>query len=95
MALFLNQQIEHVWQLVSSSAFLFNYFFLGPHPWYMEIPGLGVKSELAHATATATLDLSGLCDLHHRPWQCWILNPLSEARDGTCVLVDTSQIHFH
>ena len=22
-----------------------------------------------------------LCDLHHSSWQCWILNPLSQARD--------------
>ena len=28
------------------------------------------------------------CDLHHSSQQCWILNPLSEARDGTCVLMD-------
>ena len=28
-------------------------------------------------------------------WQCWILNPLSEARDRTCGLMDTSQIPFH
>ena len=26
--------------------------------------------------------------------ECWILNPLSEARDGTCVLMDPSQICF-
>ena len=32
--------------------------------------------------------------LHHSSWQCQIPNPLSEARDGTCVLTDTSQIHF-
>ena len=26
--------------------------------------------------------------------QCWILNPVSKARDWTCVLMDPSQIHF-
>ena len=26
-----------------------------------------------------------------QPWQCQILNPPSEARDQTCVLMDTSQ----
>ena len=31
----------------------------------------------------------------HSSQQCWILNPLSEARDRTCVLMDTSRIHFH
>ena len=51
--------------------------FLGPHSWHMEIPSLGVKSELqlpAYATATSTPDLSRICDLHHSSWQCWILN---------------------
>ena len=27
-------------------------------------------------------------------WQCQKLNPLSEARDQTCVLMDTSQAHY-
>ena len=31
---------------------------------------------------------------NHSSWQDWILNPLSEARDRTCILVDTSQIPF-
>ena len=35
-----------------------------------------------------------ICDLHHSLWQCQIVNPLSETRDRTCILVDTSQIHF-
>ena len=42
--------------------------FLGPHPWHMEVPRLGVKSELqlpAYATATAMPDPSCLYDLHH------------------------------
>ena len=30
-----------------------------------------------------------------QPQQCWILNPLSKARDQTCVFTDTSQIRFH
>ena len=30
-----------------------------------------------------------------QPQQCGILNPLSEARDQTCILMVTSQIHFH
>ena len=31
---------------------------------------------------------------HHSSRQCRILNPRSEARDWTCVLMDTSQISF-
>ena len=52
----------------------------------MEVPGLGVESELqllAYTTATATPDPSRIFDLHQSSWQCWILNPLSEARDRT------------
>ena len=39
----------------------------GVHLWQMEVPRLGVESELqllAYATATAILDLSCICDLH-------------------------------
>ena len=53
-------------------------------PWHMEVPGLGVKSELqllAYSIATAMPDLSHICDLDCSLWQCQILNPLSEARD--------------
>ena len=63
--------------------------------WYMEVPRLGVILELqlpAYATATATPDLSHVCDLHHSSQQHEILNPLSKARDGTCMLMDTSQV---
>ena len=72
-------------------------FFLGPHLRHMEVPRLGVESELqlpAYATATATQDLSHLCDRHRSSRPCWILNPLSEARDRTHILVDTSRVHF-
>jgi len=72
--------------------------FLGPHSKHMEIPRLGVESELqllAYATATATPDPSHVCDLHHSSWQCQILNPLIEARNRTCNLTAPSQISFH
>ena len=32
--------------------------------------------------------------IHHRSQQRQILNPLSEARDGTYIFMDTSWIHF-
>ena len=41
---------------------------LGPHAWHMEVPRLGVESELqllAYATAIAMLDLSHICNLHY------------------------------
>uniref|UniRef100_A0A8D0PDY6 Odorant binding protein 2B n=1 Tax=Sus scrofa TaxID=9823 RepID=A0A8D0PDY6_PIG len=54
--------------------------------------GVGVQLELqlpAYATATAMPDPSHICNLHHSSRQCQILNPLSEARDRTHVLLDT------
>ena len=39
-------------------------------------------------------DLSHVCDLHHSSRQRQILNPLSEARDQTRILMDTSQVHY-
>ena len=50
----------------------------------MEVPRLGVELELqllAYTTAIVTLDPNHVCSLHHSPQHCWILNPLSEARD--------------
>ena len=56
----------------------------------MEVPRLGMESELqllVHTAAVATRD----ADLQEH----WILNPLSEARDGTHFLMDTSGVLFH
>ena len=33
-------------------------------------------------------------NLHHSSWQCWILNPLSEARNGTRVLIGATWVGF-
>ena len=50
----------------------------------------------AYATATATPDpsRSHICNLHHSSEQCRILNPLSRARDQTCILMDISQVPY-
>ena len=63
----------------------------------MEVLRLGVELELQlpiYTTARALQDLSHICDLHHSSWQCQIINPLSEARDQTYILMDNSHIHF-
>ena len=63
----------------------------------MEVPRLGVEPELqlpACAIATATWDQSLICNLYYSSWSLWLLNPLSEARDWTHILMDTSRIHF-
>ena len=69
--------------------------FLGPRLWHTDVPRPGVRSELqlpVYTTATAIRDLSCLCDLHHSSQQRQILNPLSEARDRTPILMDTSYV---
>ena len=74
------------------------FFFLGPYPQHMEVPKLGVKSELqlpAYTTAIAMPDLSCICALRCSSQQCQILNSLSEARDGSRILMDTSWVHYH
>ena len=55
----------------------FVFVFLGPHLQHMAVPRLGVESEIqlpAYTTATATWDLSRICNLHYSSWQCQILN---------------------
>ena len=67
----------------------------GLHRQHMEVPGLGVKLQLqlpAYTRVTATPALSRVCDLHNSSQQHWILDPLSEARDRTYSLMDTSQV---
>ena len=64
----------------------------------MAVPRLGVELELwlpAYATATAMPDLSHIWDLRHSSQQHQIHNPLSKARNRTCILMVTSQIDFH
>ena len=70
-------------------------FFLGPHLQYMEVLRRGVESELqlwAYVTATKMWDLSLICNLYHSSGQCQILNLLSEARNQTHILMDTSRV---
>ena len=69
--------------LESQSFFFFFFFlslvFLGPHLQHMEVPRLGVESQLqplAYARATATPDPSQVCNLHHSSWQHQSFNPL-------------------
>ena len=65
-----------------NTIFFFFAFFWGGHPRHMEVPRLGIESELQLPAYT-------------QPQQCRILNPLSEARDQIHHLMVTSRIHFH
>ena len=78
--------VNSKWKIFFSGLFV----FLGPYPWHMEVPRLGVQSEHkspAYSRARAK---------KHGIWatseiQCWILN-LSEARDPTNILMDASRV---
>ena len=74
------------------------FFKTTPMAWHMEVPRLGVLSELqllAYATTTTTPNLSCVYDLYHISWQQRILNPLSEVRDPTHNLIVPRLILFH
>ena len=78
--------------------FVFVFVFLGPHPRHMEVPRLGVESELqvpAYTTATITPDPSQVCDLHYSSQQCQILSPLSKAGDRTRIFADIRWVCYH
>ena len=83
---------------LNHSPFIYLFIFLsGPYSQHMEVPRVGVKSELqllAYIIATAK-DMSQIfCDLHHSSWQHQILNPLNEARDRTRILIYTGWVRF-
>ena len=83
--------------VISIYIFCLFFFFLGPHLWHMAVPRLRVESELAaglHHSYSHTKS-EHVCDLHQSSWEGWILNPLSQARDRTCLFMDISRIRFH
>ena len=69
--------------MVSNLKFL---LFLWPCLQHMKVPRLGRQMR---AAATAMLNKSYICDLYRSLKQCWILNPLSKARDQTYI------VHLH
>ena len=82
----LSQVYFHFYIFLDLSCYFFFplLFFLRLHLQHMEVPGLGVESELqlpAHATATATPSWSRIGRLRHSFRQGHILDPLIEARD--------------
>ena len=78
--------------------FLFVCLFLGLHLQHMEIPRLGVESELqllGYTIATAMWDLSCICDLYRSSQQHRIPNPLHKARVQPCILMDPGWVCYH
>ena len=80
-------------KIFTFSSLFFFFFFLGLHLQLMEVPRVGTESELhllAYTTAKTRQDSNCICDLSWGLQQCWILKPLSKARDQTQILKDTS-----
>ena len=78
--------------------YVFIFVFLGLHPQHIEIPRIGVQSELLLAGYTRAAEMpepSCVCNLCQSSWQLLIPNPLSKATDQTCKLMVPSQICFH
>ena len=88
-------------QLPAFSSFSFHAprLFLWPRPWHMEVPRLGVHSELqlpVYTTVTATPDLSHVCHLHHSSGQpgsltCWVRPGMEVASSGLLVRYVTTE----
>ena len=74
--------------------FYFLFLLLGLHLWHMEVPRLEVPS-CWPTPQPQQCRIQAICELHHSPWQRWILNTLSEARDRILILMDTSWIRFY
>ena len=88
-----NKKHQHIKLCVQKCFLQCVFFFLGPNLQHMEVPRVGVESELqlqAYTTATATPCQSHIFDLHSDLQQCQILNPLTEARDQTHILTETT-----
>ena len=59
------------YSFINNRLFFVCFLFWDPHLQHVEVPRLGVKSELQLlATVTATWDPSHICDLHHNSLQC-------------------------
>ena len=68
----------------------FKFFLFGATPIAYESSQARGQIRIAAAgwiTAKVTQDLSHVCKLHHSSWQRWIPNPMSRAREQTCVLM--------
>ena len=63
--------------------FVFFFFFL--------FRAVHVTYGRSHARGWIRASPSSLC---HSSWQQWILNSLSEARDQTCIFMNTCRVHY-
>ena len=77
--------------LSSLSVFFFFFFLRAVSAAYGNSQARGQMGAIAAGLHHSNARSDHIFDLHHSSQQCQILNLLSEARVGTCVLMDTSQ----
>ena len=95
---------NHLFRFFSKNGPTFSYhtcqfffsLFLGPYLWHMEVQARGWTGAAAAGLHHNHNNIGSehVCDLPHSSHQCWVLNPLSRARDGSCILMDTSRVRF-
>ena len=93
---------EYTWEFatVSTSVHIWSedtfhhFFFLStaaPAAYVSSQPRSQIRTAAAaYVRATATSDLRPICKLHRILQPCHILNPLSKARDETCIVTNSS-----
>ena len=86
--------VQGKWSIVALCFFYFVLFccFLGLPP--MAYGSFQARGWIG-VTATSHSYSNVGSEPHLQLCQCWILTPLSEARDQTCILMDISWIRFH
>ena len=89
LSIIINKPLYLTWALGLHNAFIhffiFYFYFL-----------LSRATLVAYGNSQARSQIGTVATgLHHSSQQCQILNPLSEARDRTHVLMDPSQVPFH
>ena len=90
-------QVDECWwelqAFLRGPLFIYFFCFLGLHLRPMEVPRLGVKLELLRHCHSKTRSKPHLWP-NHSSWQQQSLNPLSEVRYRTCILMDASPVGY-
>ena len=77
----------HMHIYIHTHTYILFFCFSGPYPGNIEVPRQGI-----YTITTATRDPCHICDLYQSSWQLWNPSPLSQARNWTCIFLDTTQI---
>ena len=97
IAIFVCTDAHMIQSLTSGSFFFCVCVFLGPPAAYGDSQARGLIGAIAASQSQSHSNAGSkllVCDLHHGSWQCWILNPMSKARDGTRNVMVPSQLRL-